>query len=418
MEFLSSGGTLEEGSEFDGYSPSELAQTVKALWARQEERPIPEDIPWPEFAPEKVMLRFRDELNRLQPRIEALYADRGTKTADWPRLYFLPVEDWLRYFDSHPGADRFEPGPARDEWIAQQTMYMSALCPWRYSQGVYRFSPSFAKALCASSLKGDIPCEVFLRLPQWSIYVEMPKMRHENAIVIGFWAHLQNADPSMTKPELKLLLNAVDDEGQLFLIPYLIPLEPVTLEECTRRRFESWLVNLLSGEDEAVLQVRSEDHVALYRSEEVRQAFYEHNIRLLRPVLAMLLYLCTTEPDIVSSRVPGARPVNNEGRHLKKGFRLFPAAGPHVWNVGTSMEKDMAYHYRCLADTAKLAGPKEKRREVRSHVRSAHWHGYWKGHRPKEMEKDMREFIFHWIPPLMVRGSRDIEREEKAKAAG
>lgn len=337
---MSTGGTLEEGSEFDGYSPSELAATVKALWARQEERPIPEDIPWSEFDPEKVMLRFRDELNRLQPRIEALYADRGTRTADW---------------------------------IAQQTMYMSALCPWRYSQGVYRFSPSFAKALCASSLKGDIPCEVFLCLPQWSIYVEMPKMRYGNAIVIGFWAHLQNADPSMTKPELKLLLNAVDDEGQLFLIPYLIPLEPVTLEECTRKRFESWLVNPLSSEDEAVLQVRSEDHVALYRSEEVRQAFYEHNIRLLRPVLPMLLYLCTTEPDIVSSRVPGARPVNNEGRHLKKGFRLFPAAGPHVWNVGTSMEKDMAYHYRCLADTAKLAEPKGKRREVRSHVRSAHW---------------------------------------------
>lgn len=41
MEFLSTGGTLEEGSEFDGYSPSELAATVKALWARQEERPIP-----------------------------------------------------------------------------------------------------------------------------------------------------------------------------------------------------------------------------------------------------------------------------------------------------------------------------------------------------------------------------------------
>lgn len=78
MEFLSTGGTLEEGSEFDGYSPSELAATVKALWARQEERPIPEDIPWSEFDPEKVMLRFRDELNRLQPRIEALYADRGT----------------------------------------------------------------------------------------------------------------------------------------------------------------------------------------------------------------------------------------------------------------------------------------------------------------------------------------------------
>lgn len=156
------------------------------------------------------------------------------------------------------------------------------------------------------------------------------------------------------------------------------------------------------------MHLKSVDHLALYRSEEVREAFYAHNVKLMRPILAMLLYLCTTEPDIVSNRKPGLKPANNEGRHLKKGFRLFPAEGPHIWNVGQSMENDMAKHYRVVHDESQSL-QSGKKREVRSHVRSAHWHGYWKGHRPKPEEKDMREFIFYWIPPLLVRGSRDVE---------
>ena len=233
-------------------------------------------------------------------------------------------------------------------------------------------------------------------------------MRYDNAVLVGFWAHLQNADISMEKPALKLLLNLVKDNGESFFFSFAMPLEPTTLESFIKQRFEGWLTKPLTPEDEAAMHLKSVDHLALYRSEEVREAFYAHNVKLMRPILAMLLYLCTTEPDIVSNRKPGLKPANNEGRHLKKGFRLFPAEGPHIWNVGQSMENDMAKHYRVVHDESQSL-QSGKKREVRSHVRSAHWHGYWKGHRPKPEEKDMREFIFHWIPPLLVRGSRDVE---------
>lgn len=378
---IEAGGTLDAltkpaaTSTLERYSPKELAGFLNALWDDQAHWPIPTDIRWEDFAPEKVMLRFKAELQRLQPYVEGWFSERGKSLPDWPKIYFVPVEGWLDYFNGHSDAAKLPEGRIRDDWIANRALILSAICPWRYTQGIYRFAPSFAKALCASTLKGDIPCEVFLRLPQWSIYVETPKMRYDN--------------------------------GESFFSSFTMPLEPTTIESFIKQRFEGWLTKPLTPEDETAMHLKSVDHLALYRSEEVREAFYAHNVKLMRPILAMLLYLCTTEPDIVSNRKPGLKPANNEGRHVKKGFRLFPAEGPHIWNVGQSMENDMAKHYRVVHDESQSL-PSGKKREVRSHVRSAHWHGYWKGHRPKPEEKDMREFIFHWIPPLLVRGSRDV----------
>lgn len=224
MQILSTGGTMsaieeqpEATSTLERYSPKELAGFLNAFWDDQAHRPIPTDIRWEDYAPEKVMLRFKDELKRLQPYVEGWFSERGKSLPDWPKIYFVPVEGWIDYFKANPDAARLPQGPMRDEWIASRVLYLSALCPWRYTQGIFRFAPSFAKALCSSSLKGDIPCEVFLRLPQWSIYVETPNIRYGNDILVGFWAHLQNEDISMERPALKLLLNLVKDNGEGFL---------------------------------------------------------------------------------------------------------------------------------------------------------------------------------------------------------
>ena len=115
----------------------------------------------------------------------------------------------------------------------------------------------------------------------------------------------------MEKPELKLLLNLVKDNGESFFSSFTMPLEPTTIESFIKQRFEGWLTKPLTPEDETAMHLKSVDHLALYRSEEVSEAFYAHNVKLMRPILAMLLYLCTTEPDIVSNRKPGLKPANN-----------------------------------------------------------------------------------------------------------
>lgn len=410
MQLVTSGGSMSFESEASPVTinmpPKEIALLLKNLWNKFNEKPIP-DFDREEFSPNKTMLKYKDELNELQPDVERWYRERGKSIPEWPKIYFAPVEGWAIYYHSRKEAKAIKDEIERDNWVAEQILLYSAICPWRYTQGIYRFAPSFGKALCESSLKGEIPCEVLLRLPQWSIYVEMPSIRFRDTTIIGFWAHLQNADKTLEKAELALLLNTVNDEMSQALVPVVFPLEPVTLEELMRKRLENWLTNPLSQEDSEALGIRKDVFAACFSHEEVRKAFYQYYAQAFQPIFAMLLYLCTTEPDIVSKRQPGLKPTNNYGRHLNKGFRLFPAEGPHIWLVGQSMENDMAQHYR-VVNTSIITPQAGKKREVRSHVRSAHWHGYWKGHRPKLNEKDMREFIFHWIPPLLVRGSRDI----------
>lgn len=380
---------------------------LKKAWETEDNKPIPQNLNWKAYAADKTLMRFKDELNRLQPYVETWYAERGKSLPDWPKIYFAPMEAWLTYFNAHPDAKMFPVGVERDTWIAQNAQKLSVLCPWRYTQGIYRFEQSFEKALVESTIKGVIPSEVLLRLPQWSIYIELTPRRFETQTLVGFWACLRNADRTMGVPELSLLLNLVEDDGRQVLLSRTLPIEQLGLEDLFRKIFHDILPKPLKAFDAERLGTAPDTFSRIFQFESTCEAMYQRNAKIFQPILAVLLYLCTTEPDIVNNRQPGLKPSNNYGRHLKKGFRMFPADGPQIWTVGSTMEDNLKQHYRVL-DIEDGEHQTGKRREVRSHVRSAHWHGYWKGHRPKEGQKDMREFIFHWIPPLLVRGTRIV----------
>lgn len=397
-------------------SAGEMAKLVADSWKKQTEKPFPEFDP-KQFEPVATMLKYKAELVRLHKYVENWHAERGNKLPDWPKIYFAPFEAWSCYFMAHPQAQTLKEGEERDEWIALQTIIFSSLCPWRYTQGIYRYEPSFAKAICESSLEGEIPSEILLRLPQWSIYVETPKYRYGNLTVLGFWVHLQNTDQTYEKTELSFLFNCVSDDGEQKLKAFLLPIEHMSLRDLLKQKFANAFEERVSKQVTNQLGCNPDDWMDYFSSEEARNLFYDYTASLVKPAIAMLLYLCTTEPDIVSNRQPGAKPTNNFGKRLKNKFRLFPADGPHIWRVGQSMEEDLAQHYHVLhteTPDSPLAG---KRRSVRSHVRSAHWHGYWRGKHPKDFEKDMREFIFHWIPPLIVRGSRAAVRRSGSSRA-
>ena len=110
---------------------------LNAIWDQQNTRSIPTDIRWEDFAPEKVMLRFKEELQRLQPYVEGWFSERGKSLPDWPKIYFVPVEGWFDYFNGHSDAAKLPEGRIRDDWIANQALILSAICPWRYTQGIY-----------------------------------------------------------------------------------------------------------------------------------------------------------------------------------------------------------------------------------------------------------------------------------------
>lgn len=127
------GGTLDAlkakpaaTNTLERYSPKELAGFLNALWDDQAHWPIPTDIRWEDFAPEKVMLRFKEELQRLQPYVEGWFSERGKSLPDWPKIYFVPVEGWFDYFNGHSDAAklperRFAHRPSRVTSLAKSS---------------------------------------------------------------------------------------------------------------------------------------------------------------------------------------------------------------------------------------------------------------------------------------------------------
>lgn len=131
---IEAGGTLDAltkpaaTSTLERYSPKELAGFLNALWDDQAHWPIPTDIRWEDFAPEKVMLRFKAELQRLQPYVEGWFSERGKSLPDWPKIYFVPVEGWLDYFNGHSDAAKLPDWATAFVNVALVLLHLLAAC--------------------------------------------------------------------------------------------------------------------------------------------------------------------------------------------------------------------------------------------------------------------------------------------------
>lgn len=83
---------------------------------------------------------------------------------------------------------------------------VGALAAWRVTQGVYRFHPELFKAVWETSLEGELPVDLFFRLPEWCVYVETPGEKFYGISLSGFFAHLEY-DMNDGRRELRLLVD-------------------------------------------------------------------------------------------------------------------------------------------------------------------------------------------------------------------
>lgn len=112
------------------------------------------------------------------------------------------------------------------------------------------------------------------------------------------------------------------------------------------------------------------------------------NFQELRSLISIVLYLCSSEPDIDPARMPNSTTRELPFRKGKKGNYLFTPDKPRVFRVGGT-----------LGEKLRGAAVQATRKTVKTHLRRAHWHGFWKGPRSGE-----RTFFYRWIPPLVIEG--------------
>ena len=214
-------------------------------------------------------------------------------------------------------------------------------------------------------LSGDLPGDVLLRLPEWSVYIETPERKFGGSNLFGFWAHLEH-DAKDKRRELRFLL---DIEEALLPLPIHIgnwplktALEKVMAE--SRKYMPSNFESIMPEENE--MSAIAEDYM---------------------PLVSLVLYLCSNNPDFGIDE----KPVRPKSKKTKKhGWRLFQAPGPTIWHIGERIG-------RLIRESRESTKTESSGRSVKSHIRRAHWHGYWSG-----PLSGPRRFDYQWMPPIPV----------------
>ena len=306
-------------------------------------------------------------LSQAYPRfgegVDRFRAGKGSADlGDWPDWCFLPLAAWIAIAtDGKPGT------PSILDTIG--ATYLAAIGAWRYSKGIYYFDDEVRSALIQTDIAGDLPADVLLRLPEWSVYVATLGLTWGDHDLLGFWAHLEY-DAGNGDRELRLLLDLDWDRG---LPAVAIHLDAGTLIEAIARTFAQGVAQtgLVGGLPDPVLRAA------------------EVTAERVAPLVSLLLYLCSDEPEIDDDRQPGVSPIRPEATKTKRGWRLFAPDRERYWVVG----KPLGEVIRRGRAEASAAG----HRTVRPHIRRGHWHGYWLGPRDGE-----RRFAYHWLPPMVI----------------
>jgi hypothetical protein len=156
-----------------------------------------------------------EEYEQHRPFVDAIEALRlkyrqspeSFQGAAWPPTVFVPsfwacvhANPALRH---HPPLhERVQPLGARDPLLAnvpeieQMRPLMELLTgvvAWRMAQGVYRFEPDLARRLWEQSLDWPLPVSMLRRLPEWSVFGQLPIVADGGdgmQVPLDFTAHL------------------------------------------------------------------------------------------------------------------------------------------------------------------------------------------------------------------------------------
>lgn len=276
----------------------------------------------------------------------------------WPKWCFAPFTAWATSVIRS----------RRDLQKVKDLTCAITVIPWRYSRSVYRFDSDVYRELIATPFSGELPGEVLLRLPEWSIFVEM-----QDEAVSGVFVSLEYV--SAGKVELRFVFCAGDR-----LIPFYINLSAGTIE----KSFEESLM---------------EYEKVAGGSDKVKAEYAEllgEDLSLVKKALSLVLYVCSDEAEIRDRDAPDWEPAFPRPKVTKGQERLFPADRNRVVDVG----RELGAMLREGAAKSEPSAPTG--RTVRPHLRRGHWHGFWTG--PRKENRDQQKFFLKWLPPVFVHG--------------
>ena len=283
---------------------------------------------------------------------------------------------------------------------ALESEAVAALAAWRMTQGVYCFDETLFCELFKTSLEGEIPVEVFRRLPEWCLYVDIPDSLagfHDSLqSVYGFFVY---RDPDGGQGDGNLHF-VQDFEGGFLKALMPLPLSGGTIAESLQRRMqtnrEARVQQILAGTSPgAVTKSEIEDWFGNVSRDVVAQTVEE-----LAPYISLVLYICSVNSDLRDKSRRRDRPANPEPTKTTAGLKTQPAGAVTVWEVGCRVGPALrrALDTHSEQDAERQDGERSHHTSPRPHIRAAHWHAFWTG--PKASPN--RLLVVKWLPPIPV----------------
>jgi hypothetical protein len=258
---------------------------------------------------------------------------------------------------------------------------LAALAAWRPTQGIYRFDASLLDALWDSDVDGALPVSVLTRLPEWCVYLELPGRQLEGGLRLeGCWAHLES-DANDGHMELRFLL---DTHEGLLPMPLHLGMGAGTLVDGAQAATEEMARQIEQTGEATVAEVmRTRAAASLMAG-------------LTRPLVSVLLYLCTTTDSLTSAE--GAVPSRPSPKPARRGEppRFLPPVRPSIYEAGARLGAALREARAAVEGQGVSSGGG---RTPVGHVRRAHWHAYWVGPRG---DAELRRREVRWLPPIFV----------------
>ncbi len=279
-------------------------------------------------------------------------------------LHSFTAESAWRYLDASRAL-----GVAGDTDLVALT----ALAAWRQTKGIYQFDPDLAREVAATRLDDRLPAQVLKHLPAWCCYVASGDTISPAA---GFYVFL---DWVVLAQQAALTfvfdLDTPDERG--LMMDWSVPLVEGGLVRAAIRR--------------AVDAAR--DHPG--RPKGLARTLDSDRLlgEFLSPALALTLYLCAGNSDIVPGQPGGT--ASTAGR--KRAGGGIPGE-PRAWEVGWRVGAALRAAHKGIADTPRRpAAP--GRASPRPHIRRPGWQSFRVGPgRPNERT----DAVVHWISLVPV----------------
>lgn len=304
--------------------------------------------------------------------VESFRSERGKSLPWWSGWCFLPLSAAVAI--ATQGRPLSEIHPSMFGGQLADIAAIGALSSWRATQGIYRFHPELFGHVWDTPIDGDLPVELFFRLPEWCVYIETPGKEYLGTGLHGFWAHLEE-DQNDGRRELRFLM---DTGAGLFA--QILHLSEKTIPEALDKAFRTGA---------SVAEGYGMTSPALTGPEVKKIA------SVMRPCVSLVLYLCSVS-EIRDAGGSERQPGKPSPVKTKKGLRLFPPERQTSWEVGYRIGAALqrAYEKERSAGTGEgtHAGPGP-------HIRKAHWHSFWTG---QKNEPEARRLKVKWLPPIPV----------------